>query len=74
MRLAPPRMSLLLTSATFELVNVKELTPYKRRKHSTAAARSFFSVATPKWSAQNQGHSTGSRYIPARSICAPQKC
>jgi hypothetical protein len=38
MRLAPTRPSLLLTFATFELVNVKELTLYKRRKHSTAAA------------------------------------
>jgi hypothetical protein len=74
MRLAPPRMSLLLTSATFELVNVKELTPYKRRKHSTAAARSFFPLLHPNGRRRIKDTPTGSRYIPARSICAPQKC
>ena len=47
MRLAPPRMSLLLTRVTLELVNVKELTPHKRRKHSIAAARSFFPLLHP---------------------------
>ena len=74
MRLTSTRPSLLLIFATFELVNGEELTLHEWRKHSAAAARSSFSVATPKSSAQNGGHSTGSFYILERSICVPQNC